>query len=132
MKFSLREVEWGRVSILPEKSYFLHTTYQAAGNIANRMRLIRKYMLSLSTENLMRNYYLEAGLWTENKSPKACIGLESPTSQLRGHFLGHWLSGAAQLYAQTGDPELKGKADAICRSWTNASREMGENGSFHS
>lgn len=83
-------------------------------------------MLSLSTENLMRNYYLEAGLWTENKKPEGVHwGWESPTSQLRGHFLGHWLSGAAQLYAQTGDPELKGKADAIVQELDKCQQRNG-------
>lgn len=40
-------------------------------------------------------------------------GWESPNSQLRGHFLGHWLSAAAYLYAETGDSSVKEKADRI-------------------
>lgn len=110
----LTEPTSGSVHIAPEKTYFLQTTYQTSGNLLHRIKLIRDYMLSLSSENLLRNYLLEAGLWMENRKPEGIHwGWESPTSQLRGHFLGHWLSGAAQLYAQTGDTELKGKADAI-------------------
>lgn len=114
MKNILNELPLTDTKLMPQKTYFLQTTYQAAGNVSHRMSLIRDYMLSLSTDNLVRNYLLEAGLWNENGLPKDIHwGWESPTSQLRGHFLGHWLSGAAQIYAQTGDTELKGKADAI-------------------
>ena len=31
-------------------------------------------------------------------------GWESPTCQVRGQFLGHWLSAAARIVATTGDP----------------------------
>ncbi|WP_341282973.1 beta-L-arabinofuranosidase domain-containing protein [Paenibacillus sp. FSL H8-0537] len=40
-------------------------------------------------------------------------GWESPTCELRGHMMGHWLSAAARIYAQTGDGIVKSKADAI-------------------
>ena len=114
MQKKLERMGRGDVSITPEKTYFMQTTYQASGNLLHRRKLIRDYMLSLSTENLLRNYLLEAGLWNSNKLPDYIhSGWESPTSQLRGHFLGHWLSAAAQLYAETGDMEIKGKADAI-------------------
>ncbi|NLB90237.1 MAG: hypothetical protein GX786_03330 [Clostridiales bacterium] len=116
----------GSVTILPEKTYFLQTTYQASGNLTQRVKAIRDYMLSLSSENLLRNFLSEAGLWNENGLPDNIFwGWESPTSQLRGHFLGHWLSAAAQFYAQTGDMELKGKADAIIESLAQCQKRNG-------
>jgi len=79
-----------------------------------RHRLNRQYMLSLKSENLLQNHYLEAGLWTTMGQPEGIHwGWEAPTCQLRGHFLGHWLSAAASIYAHTGEEELKGKADRI-------------------
>lgn len=41
------------------------------------------------------------------------LGWESPTCQLRGHFLGHWLSAASFLIAENNDMELKAKLDHI-------------------
>ena len=40
-------------------------------------------------------------------------GWEAPTCQLRGHFLGHWISAAAKLIAADGEPELRVKLDNI-------------------
>jgi uncharacterized protein len=74
----------------------------------------RSYLLGLKSENLLRPYLFEAGLWSEPGKPEGIHwGWESPTSQLRGHFLGHWLSAASMCAAATGDREIRGKAEAI-------------------
>ncbi|HEU5102140.1 MAG TPA: beta-L-arabinofuranosidase domain-containing protein [Roseiflexaceae bacterium] len=79
-----------------------------------RFKLNRAYVMSLQNANLLQNYYLEAALESFRQKPEDIHwGWEAPTCQLRGHFLGHWLSGAAQIYAATGDAEAKAKADAI-------------------
>ena len=52
-------------------------------------------------------------------------GWESPTCQLRGHFLGHWLSAAACIAATTGDQEVKGKADYIIGELARCQQENG-------
>ena len=86
----------------------------------------RAYMLRLSRENLMRNYFMEAGLWTAPTLPKDIHGgWESPTCQLRGHFTGHWLSAAAMLYQATGDVEIKGRADAMVEDLARCQKENG-------
>jgi DUF1680 family protein len=96
------------------------------GLFQERFDLNRKYMLSLKSENLLQNYYMEAGLWNPATYPGDIHwGWESPTSQLRGHFLGHWLSGAAHIYANTGDQEIKGKADYIISELARCQRENG-------
>ncbi len=74
----------------------------------------RIYLLKLSSDNLLRPYRFEAGLWSEAGKPEGIHwGWESPTSQLRGHFLGHWLSAASIYAAATGNREMRGKAEAI-------------------
>lgn len=84
------------------------------GTLMERAELNRKYLMSLDSDNLLRNFYLEAGLWsTQGKPEHIHWGWESPCCQVRGHFLGHWLSAAAQAFATTGDGEIKGKADRI-------------------
>jgi DUF1680 family protein len=84
------------------------------------------YLLRLSTENLLRPYRQEAGLWSEPAKPEGIHwGWESPTSQLRGHFLGHWLSAAAMNAAATGDPEIRGKAEAVVEGLSECQRANG-------
>ncbi len=105
MEYAMRPTEPARVRL-------------ADGPFKHRFELNRRYLLSLRSEALLQPYLQEAGL--QNRVPEADDhledlhwGWESPTCQLRGHFLGHWLSGAARTYAAIGDAELKGRADAI-------------------
>ena len=94
--------------------------------LSQRAALNRRYMLSLNTESLLQNHYMEAGLWMPRDLPlEAHGGWESPTCQLRGHFLGHWLSAAAHAWANTGDAELKGKADHIVSELARCQAENG-------
>jgi DUF1680 family protein len=101
-----------------------------------RFELNRKYLLSLRSENLLQNHYLEAGLWSPNYNKSGMggdfearddihWGWEAPTCQVRGNFLGHWLSAAARIYATTGDPVLKGKADHIVTELARCQKENG-------
>ena len=69
---------------------------------------------------------MEAGLWAPwGKPEKAHWGWESPTCQIRGEFLGHWLSAASHIYATTGDQEIKGKADYIVSEVARCQEENG-------
>src|SRR5450631_1209352 len=92
----------------------------------NRFDLNLNYVMSLSSDNLLQNFYLEAGIKKDfhgalrstahgDPSPgdDRHWGWESPTCELRGHFLGHWLSAAARIYKATGSLEVKLKADTI-------------------
>ncbi len=93
---------------------------------ARRADLNQRYMLSLRTDNLLQNHYQEAGLWGPREIPPDIhFGWETPTCQLRGHFLGHWLSAAARRTANTGDPELRGKAERIVAELARCQRENG-------
>jgi len=91
-----------------------------------RFKLDRNYIASLKTENLLQNFYLESGIMSWNFLPQDIHGgWESPTCQLRGHFLGHWLSAAARIYANFGDEEIKGKADYIVDELERCQKENG-------
>ena len=88
---------------------------------SQRYDLNKKYLMSLDNDKLLQNFYYEAGISKTgyimiNKDinyKDFYLGWESPMNQLRGHFLGHWLSAAAYLYAETKDEEIKAKADKI-------------------
>jgi len=83
-------------------------------DLKRREEANRSYLLSLTNDNLLFNYKVEAGRYHGRDIPAdAHGGWETPVCQIRGHFLGHWLSAAAFQYNQSGDPELKAKADLI-------------------
>lgn len=57
-------------------------------------------------------------------------GWDSPTSEIRGTFAGHWLSGAALLYAQTGDMQIKQQADFMVSEIGRCQKENGGQWAF--
>lgn len=78
------------------------------------------YLMELSNMALLQNFYLEAAIimpGAQQVPDPNALGLhwgwESPTSQLRGHFLGHWMASAAVLYKTYGDRQIKAKLDTI-------------------
>lgn len=84
------------------------------GELLRRERVNREYLMKLETRYLVRNYQLEAGkISGRGMDLNAMGGWEDPSCQLRGHFLGHWLSAAALNYFETGDRELYAKACTI-------------------
>lgn len=90
---------------------------------SERYALNKAYVMRLDSKKLLQNFYYEAGLTKrsscilvgkEEQGFESCHwGWESPMCELRGHFLGHWLSAAAYMYAETHDAAVKQKADGI-------------------
>jgi uncharacterized protein len=70
----------------------------------------QKYLLSLDNDRLLHTFRVNAGL---PSTAKPYGGWEAPDIELRGHSLGHFLSGAALMYASAGDERFKAKADAV-------------------
>ena len=86
----------------------------------------RAYMMKLEDKYLIRNYLLEAGrISGRGYDPNAMGGWEDPSCQLRGHFLGHWLSAAAIRYHETGDKEIRAKAETIIDELDICQKENG-------
>jgi len=103
-----------------------HRVRLLPGLFKKRFDINRRYVFSLQTHNLLQNHYMEAGLWAPIGKPEdAHWGWESPTCQIRGEFLGHWLSAAAHIYASTGDLEIKLKADMIVSEVARCQQENG-------
>ena len=101
---------------------------------AQRYALNKRYLLSLDSDKLLQNFYIEACLSKDGDHilvdkrgnfDDFHWGWESPGNQLRGHFLGHWLSAAAYMYAETGDGEVKAKADYIVGKLAECQRSNG-------
>ena len=96
------------------------------GELRRRQRANREYLMRLKSSNLLINFLLEAGRYPGRELPQdAHGGWESPVCQLRGHFLGHWLSAAAMHYAASNDHELKAKADAIIDELAECQKDNG-------
>jgi DUF1680 family protein len=75
------------------------------------MELDRSYLYSLPNDRLAYNFRVTAGLPTADADPLG--GWEAPDCELRGHYVGHYLSSCALLHASTGDQPIKAKADDL-------------------
>ncbi len=113
------------LSTLPLSPLPLDAVRLDRGVFDDRRRLNRAYLVSLQDEALLQNFLLEAGigdqLWhlqpsTDTPASRGLErhwGWETPGALLRGHFLGHWLSGAAREAAVTGDRLLRARIDSV-------------------
>ena len=102
------------------KSFLKEEVVIEKGLFRERIDLNLKYLLELSTDALLQNYELEAGIVLPGlqslKEPENAWlhwGWEAPICQLRGHFLGHWMSAASAMIANEGNRELKAKLDEV-------------------
>ena len=74
------------------------------------MELNRSYLYSLPNERLAHNFRVTAGI-PSDADPLG--GWEAPECELRGHYVGHYLSSCAFLHAGTGDQAILAKANDL-------------------
>lgn len=98
----INSIKNGDVSLLP-------------GIFYEREKVNYNYLMSLDPKKLLQNYYYEAGIIVPEiqNFENIHLGWEAPNCQLRGHFLGHWLSAAALTVATKKDAILKAKINYI-------------------
>jgi len=80
------------------------------GMFADAAELNRKFMLSMDVDRLLHVFRVNAGL---PSSATPFGGWEAPNNELRGHFVGHYLSGCAMRWASFGDAEFKRRGDTL-------------------
>jgi DUF1680 family protein len=88
----------------------------------------RGYMSRLAADRLLYTFRVNAGLPVGSVKPLG--GWEQPengrrSSELRGHFVGHFLSASALLHASTGDAEAKSKADYMVAELAKCQERLG-------
>jgi uncharacterized protein len=85
----------------------------------------RAYMLRLAPDRLLHNFRVNAGLPSQ---ARPLGGWEAPSSELRGHFVGHYLSACAQCSASAGDAELKARGDELVAELARCQAKLGSGG----
>ncbi|HEY3835656.1 MAG TPA: beta-L-arabinofuranosidase domain-containing protein, partial [Bryobacteraceae bacterium] len=80
------------------------------GPLVALMERNRQYLHALESDRLLHTFRLTAGL---PSTAEPLGGWEGLQVELRGHFLGHYLSGCAMMSVSARDEEIKRKAAAI-------------------
>ena len=82
----------------------------------------RKYLRMLDADRMLYAFRKNAGLPAVGKP---LGGWEAPDCEVRGHFVGHFLSACALMYAATGDQELKAKGDYMIAEMAKCQKAIG-------
>ncbi len=111
----------GRETVeLQAKPFDLRDVRLLDGPFRDAMLRTQKYLHELESDRLLWYFRQTAGLDTPGEP---LGGWEQ--SELRGHTMGHYLSGCALMVASTGDAELKAKADAIVTELAKCQQAIG-------
>ena len=92
------------------------------GPFKHAQELDHQYLLSLDPDRLLHTFRINAGIPT---TAQPLGGWEDPKCELRGHFVGHYLSACGLMYASTGDERLKQKAAAVVAGLAECQAKLG-------
>lgn len=92
------------------------------GLFRHAMDLDKRYLLSLDPDRLLHVFRINAGL---PSGAQPLGGWEDPKCELRGHFVGHYLSACSLMYASTGDMALRERVEVIVRELAKCQEKLG-------
>ncbi|WP_442795975.1 beta-L-arabinofuranosidase domain-containing protein [Pelobium manganitolerans] len=102
------------------------------GRFKENMIREQKWLLSLSAQRLLHTFRTNAGIYDGNEGGYFTIeklgGWESLDCELRGHSVGHIMSGLALMYASTGDQVYKLKGDSLVNGLAEVQTVLNQNG----
>src|SRR5436309_8845415 len=104
------------------RSFDLKEVRLLDGPFREAMLRDQKYLLALDPDRLLHNFRITAGL---PSAAKPLGGWEAPNVELRGHFVGHYLSACAMMIRSTGDPVLKANADRVVAGLAECQAKLG-------
>jgi DUF1680 family protein len=92
------------------RPFDLHDVRLRPGIQLTGLETNRKFMMGLDPDRLLHMFRVTAGL---PSSAEPLGGWEAPDNELRGHFIGHYLSACALMWAQTGDPAVRARGTSM-------------------
>ncbi|MGH7523163.1 MAG: beta-L-arabinofuranosidase domain-containing protein, partial [Gemmatimonadales bacterium] len=99
-----------RGAAIVARPFDLHQVRLLPGPFLDDLNVNRRFLLGLDPDRLMHSFRITAGL---PSSAEPYYGWEAPNNELRGHFVGHYLSGCALMAAQTGNAAVKARNDLL-------------------
>jgi DUF1680 family protein len=114
-------------------SFDLQQVRVTGGPFLANMEREGRWLLSFPVERLLHSFRVNAGMNTprpgsKTKMPQPLGGWEALDMELRGHSIGHLLSGLSLQWASTGRPEFRQKADSLVRGLGEVQRVLNQQG----
>ncbi|MFC5863335.1 beta-L-arabinofuranosidase domain-containing protein [Acidicapsa dinghuensis] len=97
------------------------------GPFKQMMELNRSFLYSLPNDRLAHNFRVTAGI-PSDADPLG--GWEAPDCELRGHYVGHYLSSCALLHVSTGDEPILHKANDLVQILSECQAKDGYLGAY--
>ena len=121
-----RPIEFHRHDVAPKlKPFALSDVRLGDGPFREAHSANVAYLKRLSLDSLLHAFRVNAGI---PSSAAPLGGWEAPTGELRGHFMGHYLSACALGYATDGDSELKQRGDAAVAALAECQSKLNQGG----
>ena len=92
------------------------------GRLKSAQETNLKYLLSLEPDRLLYTFRKNAGL---DAPGEPLGGWEGPNVEVRGHFIGHYLSACALMYASTGDDRLLQRGNLMVSEIAKCQQALG-------
>jgi hypothetical protein len=101
----------------------LSAVHLTGGPLAHAQDLDARYLLALEPDRMLAFYRQRAGL-----APKAAPygGWDGDGRNLTGHIAGHYLSAVSLMWAATGDPRFRERADYVVRELKEVQDKHGD------
>jgi hypothetical protein len=112
----------GEEIYVPIQAFDLSDVRLMDGPCREEQEATRRYLHELDPERLLYTFRKNAGL---DAPGEPLGGWEKPDSEVRGHFVGHYVSACAEMYAATGDEELKARADYMVAEMAKCQEALG-------
>ena len=114
---------FARRDVSPRLMFFPLTDVKLLnGEFLQAQETNREYLHDLAVDRLLHNFRINAGL---PSSAEPLGGWEKPDCELRGHFVGHYLSACALMYSATGDEQIKDQANQLVAGLADCQSKLG-------
>ncbi len=94
------------------------------GPLKQAQELDARYLLKLDPDQIL--YYLRKAAGLQPKASHGDGGWDGPGRNLTGHVAGHYLSAVSYMYAATGDPRFKQRADYMVEQLQDIQNKQGD------
>ncbi len=94
------------------------------GPLKHAQELDARYLLKLDPDQIL--YYLRKAAGLQPKASHGDGGWDGPGRDLAGHIAGHYLSALSYMYAATGDPRFKQRADYMVEQLKEIQDKQGD------
>ena len=92
------------------------------GPFLDALEVNRRFLLAQDENRLLHMFRLTAGL---PSTAEPLGGWEAPVNELRGHYMGHYLSALAKMSQSLGDADLKARGDRLVAELAACQQRIG-------